>query len=180
MRILAAFLLAMAAGGAQASSIIVLEPMRESIGPSIVVVGGHKGVTVEEPVGPSITTVANGSQNSPSVTFLSGSVGGPSIIILRDPAATPDVEVVKTSGMRPMPMVIRGGIAGEVFVRQAPAGSSQSDAAAQPTLLDPNDRGTPAKRNALKRQAERLAQEAAEAAENPQPDPSTEPVPQGQ
>jgi hypothetical protein len=46
-------------------------------------------------------------------------------------------------------------------------------------LLDPDDRGTPAKRKALKRQAERLAREAAAGGQNQQPDLSTEPAPLG-
>ena len=61
---------------------------------------------------------------------------------------------------------------------------ARADAGCTPSpdvpLLDPNDRGTPAKRKALKRQAERLAEEAAAAAQNPQPDPSTDPAPLGQ
>ena len=60
--------------------------------------------------------------------------------------------------------------------------AAPTQAATQPgvPMLDPDDRGTPAKRKALKRQAERLAEEAAAAAQNPQPDPSTEPAPLGE
>ena len=72
-------------------------------------------------------------------------------------------------------MVIRGGEVGSAAARPTAA---PAQATAEP-LLDPNDRGTPAKRKALKRQEERLARQAAEAGENQQPDPSTEPVPLG-
>ena len=63
-----------------------------------------------------------------------------------------------------------------------PQAATPAQATAQPDvpLLDPDDRGTPAKRKALKKQAARLAEEAAAAAQNPQPDPSTEPEPLGQ
>ena len=79
-------------------------------------------------------------------------------------------------------MVIRGGEVGQAYARPAPAGRTPTQAATQPgvPMLDPDDRGTPAKRKALKRQAERLAEEAAAAAQNPQPDPSTEPAPLGE
>jgi hypothetical protein len=162
MRILAAlFLAATAAGGAQASSIVSIEPMRESIGPSTIVLGAPDGATVEEPGGPS-------------VTFLSGSSRGPSIVVLGDPAAT-DEKVAATpprakpSGMRPMPMVIRGGLVGEVFVRQAPAGAAQAAAPGQPAALDPNDRGTPAKRKALKRSQQLLQEQASAPPAAPEP-----------
>jgi hypothetical protein len=74
--------------------------------------------------------------------------------------------------------VIRGGEVGATSPRPS-AAPTQAVPSGEP-LLDPNDRGTPAKRKALKRQEERLAREAAEAAKNPQPDPSTQPAPQGQ
>ncbi len=153
MRILAAlFLAATATGGAQASSIVSLEPMRENIGPSMIVLGAADGATVEEPGGPP-------------VTVLSRSSSGPSIIVLGDPAPTDEKVAAippdaKPSSMRAMPMVIRGGLAGEVFVRQAPAGASQAAAPGQPAALDPNDKGTPAKRKALKRRQQQQREQA--------------------
>ncbi len=143
----------------------------------MIVLGAPAGVTVEEPGGPSITTVAaEGSQDFPSVTFLSGSSGGPSIIVLGDPVATdekvaaiPQSTDTKASSMGPMPMVIRGGLVGEAFVRQAPAGASQASAPDQPPALNPDDRGTPAKRKALKRRQQQLEQQQAAAPAAPEP-----------
>lgn len=171
MRILAAFLLTIAAGEAQASSIVELESIQQNIGPSIIVLGALEGVTVEVPGGPSITTVAaEGSRNSPSVISLgSASQAGPSIIFLDLPgkdeavAASPGSTDADAPGMGPIPMVIRGGLVGEAFVRQGPAGASQADDTAQLPALDPNDRGTPAKRKALKRRQQQLEQEQASA-----------------
>ncbi len=101
----------------------------------------------------------------------------PSIVTLGEPAPANE-DVAAAASQRPtMPMVIRGGEVGSASARPSPAPALTQPGA---PLLDPDDRGTPAKRKALKRQAERLAQEAAAAAQNPQPDPSTEPVPLGQ
>ena len=158
------------AGQAQASSIETLEPTGAT--PSIISLG--EDVAID----PSIVAAVSESGPTPSIVVLADTPDTPSIITLGEPApAGEEVAVTPPSQRMTMPTVIRGGEVGEATARPSPA---PAQAATQPPLLDPNDKGTPAKRKALKRQAERLAEEAAAAAENPQPDPSTEPVPLGE
>jgi hypothetical protein len=131
-------------------------------------------------IDPSIVAAVSETGPAPSIVVLADTPDTPSIVTLGGPAPAGDEIAATPFSQRPMmPMVIRGGEVGEAAARPSPA---PAQAATQPgvPLLDPNDRGTPAKRKALKRQAERQAEEAAAAAQNPQPDPSTEPVPLGQ
>lgn len=169
------FVTAFAAAEASGSSIEVLEPSARS--PSIVILGEGTAIdpsivaaTPTEGPAPSIVALADTpAGNMPSIVALGGPVPADENVAAGSPAST---ERMAT------PMVIRGGDIGQASARPT---SQPQQAATQPgvPLLDPNDRGTPAKRKALKRQAERLAQEAAAAAQNQQPDPSSEPVPLG-
>lgn len=162
-------LAAFGAAKAHASSIETLPPLTGAA-PSILALGDETGVD------PSIVAAATETRPSPSILAVPDTPTTPSIITLGAPEDDGVASAAPTS-LRPMaPTVIRGGEVG-------PSSPRPSAAPAQATtepLLDPNDRGTPAKRKALKRQAERLAREAAEAAKNTQRDPSMEPVPLGQ
>lgn len=170
------FIVAFVCNGASASSIEVLEPSASS--PSVILLGELAAAD------PSIVAATPIDGPAPSIIALADTPAGdmPSIIVLGDPApADEDLAAAPppAASQRVVdPMVIRGGEVGSASVRPS---SASPQAAAEPgtTLLDPNDKGTPSKRKALKRQAERLAREAAAAAENPQPDPSSEPVPLG-
>jgi hypothetical protein len=175
MRVQGIIILLAAFGGtqAQASSIETLAPMASPY-PSIEVLG--EDVSID----PSIVAAVSETGPAPSIVVLADTPDTPSIVTLGGPAPAGEEVVATPSSQRPMmPMVIRGGEVGEEAARPSPA---PAQAATQPgvPLLDPNDRGTPAKRKALKRQAERRAEEAAAAAQDPQPDPSTEPAPLGQ
>ncbi|MEP9385777.1 hypothetical protein [Mesorhizobium sp. KR9-304] len=163
------FLAAFGAAHTHASSIVTLDPS-EGDDPSIITLGDQ----VE--IDPSIVAAVSETGPSPSIIALADTPTTPSIITLGGPAGEEDASATPSQRMS-IPMIIRGGEVGAAAARPAPA-----QAATQPgvPLLDPNDRGTPSKRKALKRQAARLAEEAAAAAQNPQPDPSTEPVPFGQ
>jgi hypothetical protein len=159
---------------AQASSIETLQPLTGAAS-SIVVLG--EDVSID----PSIVAATPREIGPfPSVVAVADTPDTPSIVTLGEPApANEDLAAVPPAGSQrtTTPMVIRGGEVGSASARP-----SSAPAPAQPgaPLLDPDDRGTPAKRKALKRQAERLAQEAEQAAQNAETDPSTQPVPLGQ
>jgi hypothetical protein len=156
---------------AQASSIETLQPLTGAAS-SIVVLG--EDVSID----PSIVAATPREIGPfPSVVEVADTPDTPSIVTLGEPAPANE-DLAAAASQRPTtPMVIRGGEVGSASARHSPAPALTQPGA---PLLDPDDRGTPAKRKALKRQAERLAQEAEQAAQNPQPDPSTEPVPLGQ
>lgn len=157
-------LAAIGVAAAQASSIETLQPLTGAA-PSIVTLGE------EAAIDPSIVAAVSETGPSPSIVTVPDTPATPSIVTLGGPA---DEDVAAVPSSQPaMPTVIRGGEVGPPVALPAPA---PAQATTEP-LLDPNDKGTPAKRKALKRQAERLAREAAEAAENQQPDPSTQPAP---
>jgi hypothetical protein len=167
-------LAALGASAAYASSIETLQPMAGPY-PSIEVLG--EDVSID----PSIVAATPREIGPfPSIVTVTDTPDAPSIVMLGGPAPAGEDLAAASSSQRPTaPMVIRGGEVGSASARPSPA---PRQALTQPgvPLLDPNDRGTPTKRRALKRQAERLAEEAAAAAQNPEPDPSTEPVPLGQ
>jgi hypothetical protein len=172
MRVQSVVILVAALGAveAQASSIQTLQSTAAT--PSIVTLGE------EIAIDPSIVAAVSEAGPTPSIITVRDTPDTPSIVALGEPA--PAGEAVATvppalSQRTARPMVIRGGEVGEAVARPSPA---PAQAATEP-LLDPNDRGTPAKRKALKRQEEQLARQAAEAAQNQQPDPSTEPAPRG-
>lgn len=159
MRVQGVVILLAAFGAAQAQAASIATP-------SIIMLGD------ENAVDPSIVAAVSGTEPTPSIVTVPDTTTTPSIIALGEPADG-DAEVAERSTT---PMVIRGGEVGSASARPSP---TPAKAAAEP-LLDPNDRGTPAKRKALKRQEERLAREAAAAgAQTPQSDPSTEPAPLG-
>jgi hypothetical protein len=163
------FLTAFAATGASASSIQSLDPSAGT--PSIVMLAN---TTVD----PSIVEAAPLDGPTPSIIALADTPSGdtPDVLTLGGPAPADGGKPEDPHGMT-MPMVIRGGETGQAYASPAPA---QAAAPVTEPLLDPNDRGTPAKRNALKRQAERLAQEkAAAGGSGQQADPSDEAVPLG-
>lgn len=104
----------------------------------------------------------------------------PSIIVIGKPTDTTarvvdgEARPEGVEGGAEIIKVVRGGDAGGPYPPPAPPAA---DPLTQPgvPMLDPNDRGTPAKRNALRKQEERLAREAAAAAQNaqqPAPAPS--------
>lgn len=166
------FLAASAAVGAQASSIETLAPVTGAA-PSILVLG--EDVAID----PSIVAAVSADSNAPSIVAVPDTPDTPSIVTRGEPAAPGEAEAAAAPGSQRMttPMVIRGGEVGTAAARPSPAPAE--DAGPVP-LLDPNDRGTPAKRKALKRQAERLAQEKAAAQQSGQTDPSEEAAPLGQ
>jgi hypothetical protein len=156
-------LAALAAQQASASSIVTLAD--STAWPSIVTLG------MEGAIDPSIVAATPPPEGpSPSIVALADTPSGatPSIIALGDPV--PEA-VAATPQRGRVPIVIRGGEVGDADPRP----SSSPTQASTPAQLDPNDKGTPAKRKALKRQAERLAQEKAKAAQGSlQPDPTTQ------
>jgi hypothetical protein len=154
---------------AQASSIETLEP--SIITPSIVTLG--EDVSID----PSIVAATPRETGPfPSIVTVADTPATPSIVALGGPP--PAGEDIAATQRPTTPMVIRGGEVGSASARPSPAPTQLTQPGVP--LLDPTDKGTPAKRKALKRQAERLAEEAAAAAQNPETDPSTEPVPLGQ
>jgi len=174
------FIAAFACNEASASSFEALGSSTST--PSIMTLGEQAAI---DPSIVAATPAVNGP--TPSIVALADTPAGdtPSIVALGEPVpASENAKAAPTaSSQRAMdPMVIRGGEVGSASARP---GTEPAQAATQSgaPLLDPNDKGTPSKRRALKRQAERLAQEAAEAAasgQSAQPDASTEPVPLGQ
>ncbi len=190
MRMFAAFVLlaGISAGEAQASSLVMLEPLKTDIGPSIILVGETPGgavVQTQETESGSTVTLSSVALASPSITLLSEPEGTvtPSVIVLNGPdgsftqdrIAVAETTVPDAGRSTPlMPMVIRGGLVGDALLRPAPPSSTQSAEALEPAL-DPDDRGTPSKRKALKRQAERQrALQASESAAEPTQMPETE------
>jgi hypothetical protein len=159
-------LAALAAQQASASSIVALGD--STAWPSIVTLG------TEGAIDPSIVAATPPPEGpSPSIVALADTPSGttPSIIALGDPAPAGEVVAGTPSQRSLVPIVIRGGEVGDADPRP----SSSPTQASTPAQLDPNDKGTPAKRKALKRQAERLAQEKAKAAQGSlQPDPTTQ------
>lgn len=109
------FLLALLAlaGPAEASSIVLVEPMTQELGPSMVM--------VEDETTPSIVALGEPADIVPPVTD-------------ETVAAIPE-----TSPLRePVPMVIRGGIVGGAFSTPAPAAVEESPAqAAEETAAAP-------------------------------------------
>lgn len=167
MRILGMVVIAFAFGAAdaQASSISIAAPLGSA--PSISLVGAPEDPSVAVP-----------TPDWPSITVMPDTPAGrtPSIVTLGEPADPDDAATTALPAhRRPAPVVFRGGEAGQASVR--PPTASGGDTQATTPLLDPNDRGTPAKRKALKRQAERLAREKASG--TAQPEPSTEDAPLG-
>jgi hypothetical protein len=159
---------ALAVTDASASSIEALVPSANT--PSILAAADSRDdpsiEAVPDLVGPAHSVVA--LANTPVRDT-------PDVITLGGPA--PDDEADAAGSGRLTPTVIRGGEAGDAFARPSPA---QASAPTAEPLLDPNDRGTPAKRKALKRQAERLAREKAAAGQSAEPDESSDAAPLGQ
>lgn len=165
-------LAAFGAGQAQASSIEAPEPLTGAA-TSIVMPGEDLSID------PSIVAAVSETGPSPSIVVLADTPDAPSIITLGEPEpAGEEVAATPPTQRMMMPTVIRGGEVGEAAARPSPEPAQAAAPSGEP-LLDPNDRGTPAKRKALKRQEERLAREAAAGTGNPQSDPSTEPEPLG-
>lgn len=173
--ILAAF----GAAEAQAASIQTVAPLT-GVAPSIQTMGDNVDID------PSIVAATpDQGEPTPSIIVLADTRvdDTPSIISLGDPAPAGE-ELASTppaSGGRQVtttPMVIRGGdVSNEIARPSVAASPAQSGDTATTPLLDPNDKGTPSKRKALKRQAARLAQEKAS---GDQTEPSTEATPMGQ
>jgi hypothetical protein len=167
------------AAEAQAASIQTVAPL-SGVAPSIQIMGDTAAID------PSIVAATpDQGEPTPSITVLADtrSDDTPSFISLGDPAPAGE-ELAATpsaSGGRQvttMPMVIRGGdVSNEIARPSASASSGTSGDTATTPLLDPNDKGTPSKRKALKRQAARLAQEKAS---GNQAEPSTDATPMGQ
>jgi len=99
-------------GGAQASSLIVLEPMKTPLGPSIVVLGAPS---------PSVAVLPEAGDSSAAKS--------PSIIALGEAVPAVSYEKLAAIGTEPttkqnrpaaVPMIIRGGIVGDAFSRSEP------------------------------------------------------------
>jgi len=177
MRMIAAFALttAMAVAYANASSIIAVGDIEEGVGPSTILFGETAGGALVETQQVDIGSTVELSSvlsDSPSVAMVVQRAGTPtpSVVIVGEPGGSVVEDkisevvnpVASQSGMAMMPMIIRGGMVGDAFSRPVPTSASQTGPTTMPTL-DPNDKGTPSKRKALKRQAERqraMAQEA--------------------
>ncbi|HEY6629965.1 MAG TPA: hypothetical protein VIZ90_00800 [Rhizobiaceae bacterium] len=160
-------LAAFGAAEARASSIETVQALAGAT-PSFIALGGAAAVD------PSIVAAVAETGPSPSIITLPDTPDSPSIVALGAPASA-DEAAATPSSRQPAPMVIRGGEVGSSSARASSAQTEAAAGSAEP-LLDPDDRGTPAKRAALRRQAERLAREAAQ---DPKPDPSMEPAPLG-
>ena len=146
----------------------IVAPQQSAATPSIVTLG--EGMAID----PSIVAATPAETGpSPSIVALADNkaADAPSVVWLGEPPATGEAA---SPHRMSTPMLIRGGAVGHTSARPSSAAAAPEPA----PLLDPNDRGTPGKRRALKRQAERLAQEQA-AGGNAQPDPSMDPVPLG-
>ncbi|MCX7304661.1 MAG: hypothetical protein NTV73_10030 [Hyphomicrobiales bacterium] len=171
-------LAAIGIAGAQAASIQTVAPF-DGIAPSIQEVGDD--VVVDPSI---VAAMPDRGAPTPSVIAVADTPSGdtPSIISLGDPAPAGEAMASAPSdGHQGMtsPMVIRGGEVGNDVARPSTsAAPAQSADTGTTPMLDPNDKGTSAKRKALRRQAERLAQEAADG--QGQADPSTAPEPMGQ
>ena len=142
-----------------------------TVWPSVVTLGA------EEAIDPSIVAATPApSGPTPSIVALADTPRDamPSIIALGEPAPAGEAVASSPSGKSQhglVPIVIRGGEVGHADSRPAASPAQAST----PAQLDPNDKGTSAKRKALKRQNERLAQEKAKAAQGSlQPDPTTQ------
>jgi hypothetical protein len=131
-------------GGAQASSFVVLEPLKDAVGPSMIVLGAPASMAERTPPEPDTA--------EPRVALSYPAPGGapgpeamrrvsPSIIALGQPI--PEVSYEKLAAIEPpaptpkkrpdfSPMVIRGGIVGDAFSgsRTMPAATTASEAAA--------------------------------------------------
>jgi len=170
--ILAAF----GAAEAQAASIQTVAPLT-GVAPSIQTMGDSVAID------PSIVAATpDQGEPTPSIAVLADTRADdmPSIISLGEPAPAGEDMDAPSSGGRQVtttPMVIRGGdVSNEIARPSASASPGSSGDTATTPLLDPNDKGTASKRKALKRQAERLAQEKAS---GNQAEPSTDATPLG-
>ena len=136
MRLVAtSIILAAMTAGAQASSIVMMGSETEATGPSMIVLGSPAARS---------SIVVLGSSESPQ---------RPSIVVFGEPAPSIDDEEVaaipaapKTKPRRPaqLPMVMRGGIAGDAFVRAesaSPVESQEEPAAADPEQAQAPDGG---------------------------------------
>jgi hypothetical protein len=108
-------------------------------------------IAVAEPTEhPSIVILGAPSASSTAVIAPQGSIAGSSIIALGDPGLAPADEKVSAigneskrtaRGFGDTPMVIRGGIVGDAFVRTAPA--APNPAVAPATTADAQSKGQP-------------------------------------
>ncbi len=166
----------LAAAEAHAASIETVAPL-DGVAPSVQTIGDSASID------PSIVAATpDQSGPFPSILALADQPAGdtPSVISLGDPAPAAEAAASTAAPQRQgsvSPQVIRGGEVGSAYVRPSAAASAALEQASEP-VLDPNDKGTSAKRKALKRQAARQAEENATAAG--QTDPSEEAVPLGQ
>ncbi|MBL8577395.1 MAG: hypothetical protein JNK47_09235 [Mesorhizobium sp.] len=159
-------LAAIVASHASASSIVTLAD--STAWPSVVTLGA------EGAIDPSIVAATPATAGpSPSIVTLADTPSGStsSIIALGDPAPSGEAVAASPSQRGLVPIVIRGGEVGDADPQPAASPAQAST----PAQLDPNDKGTPAKRKALRRQAEKMAQDKANAAQGTlQPDPTTQ------
>ncbi|MGE0501599.1 MAG: hypothetical protein AB7I79_08005 [Rhizobiaceae bacterium] len=134
-------------GAAQASSFLVLAPMKDNVGPSIVILGEPRPVAASRPFAPVPVAEAPLSypypEESPTVVLApiepEPFVVSASIVAMGTPAISYDkVAAIGGAGPRPtprppfsMPVVMRGGIVGDAFPdSQAPSLEGESPAAA--------------------------------------------------
>ena len=156
MRILFGFLLAAAAtaGEAHASSFVTLEPLETSLGPSMIVLGEPSPSVMQIPA-PAADPVATAALSYPypgdkvgnqvaaaassSFVTLSRSMialGEPSVTFEKVAAIAPQEPSPRP---RSLPLVIRGGVLGDAFVRSAPASVAITPESTQEATSAPAD-----------------------------------------
>jgi hypothetical protein len=127
------------AGGAEASSFVVLPPMTGDLGPSMVALG--------QTTTPDVTVLAAMPEPSHPLIAEPGQMDivSPSIVALGEPAVTDEsVAAIGTETKKPRPnttlMVIRGGVVGDAFSSAATSapvtvqpGAEPQAAAQEPT-----------------------------------------------
>ena len=152
----------LATGSAHASSFVVLKPMKEKLGPSMIMLGEPATAKPDAPktasaeTGPAPATDIPDATPPPSFVKLS-----PSVIAMDDYVPPVTMEEVASIDhddhtakrrLRDMPMVIRGGIRGDAFQRavtatpiEPAAGNDQApqDAAPQTASQTPPARKEP-------------------------------------
>ncbi len=175
-------ILATAIANASASSIVAIGDSMQGVGSSTVVLGETADVVAGQQVEDGSTIESSGTMlKSPSVSVAAQPAGTPtpSIVIIGEPGRgviedrIAEVAKPRPQSGRPMtPMLIRGGIVGDAIARPI-ASSGRPTEASTPLALDPNDKGTPSKRKALKRQAERQQAMEQQAPAAPPPEPPT-------
>lgn len=128
---------AIATGSAEASSFLVLEPMKEAVGPSMVVLGAPAPMKAEGEVATAVDpSAADFFAVSLSIIAMAAEPASP--VTNEKVAAIPQPEAAPKRRFDPAPMVIRGGIVGDAFAPFAADPSrEQAEDTAQPGAGQP-------------------------------------------